>query len=87
MDTESIRSIVRRKLAGGDLPREIGCFEGRASQGEQCDVCKEAVGADKLVIITTSPDRKLHVECLSLWDQERDMLPGAGSGSSRDGVA
>ena len=77
MDTESIRSLIRRKLGVGDLPHAIGRFEGRPSQGEQCDVCKEAVGADELVIITTdNQSLKFHLECFCLWEQERDV-PGS----------
>lgn len=78
MDTEGIRLIVRRKLAGGDLPHEIGRFEGRPSQGEQCDVCKEVVGAEELVIIATdNQGLKFGLDCFCIWDQERDAPGGA----------
>lgn len=80
MDPEGIISIVRRKLASGELPNDhIPRFWGGPSDGEECDVCEEAIRADHLLMecISTATNQGLqfHVECFYYWDLER-IAPG-----------
>ena len=80
MDVAVIRSMVCRKLASGELPNDhIPRFWGGPSDGEECDVCEEAVRADQLLMgcISTATNQGLqfHVECFYHWDLER-IAPG-----------
>ena len=80
MDSEGIATVVRRKLDSGELPHNhIPRFWGGPPDGEDCDVCEEAVRTDQLLMECISTDTnqglQFHVECFYLWDQERDA-PG-----------
>jgi hypothetical protein len=80
MDQDSIRLLIRRKLAAGDLPHDsISRFWGGPPDGEECDACEQVIRADQLVMegisATTNQGLQLHVECLYLWDEERNA-PG-----------
>ncbi len=80
MDQDSIRLLIRRKLAAGDLPNDsIPRFWGGPPDGEECDACEQVIRADQMVMegirATTNQGLQLHVECFSLWDEERDA-PG-----------
>ena len=80
MDQNSIRLLIRRKLAAGDLPHDsIPRVWGGPPDGEHCDACEEVIRADQLVMegisSTNNQGLQLHVECLYLWDDERDV-PG-----------
>ena len=80
MTTESIRAMVRRKLAAGTLPHDsIPRFWGGASDGEECDACEEVIAVDQLLMeaisTTTNQGLQFHLECLYLWDLERET-PG-----------
>jgi hypothetical protein len=47
MNQDSIRLLIRRKLAAGDLPRDsISRFWGGQPDGEECDACEEVIRAD-----------------------------------------
>jgi hypothetical protein len=75
MDQDALRLLIRRKLASGDLPHDgISRFWGGPPDGEDCDG-----RADQLVMegisSTDNQGVQLHVECLYLWDDERDA-PG-----------
>ena len=80
MDSEGIRTMARQKLASGELPHDhIPRFWGGPPDGEDCDVCEEAIRADQLLMecISAATNRGLqfHVECFYLWDAER-QAPG-----------
>jgi hypothetical protein len=80
MDQHSLRLLVQRKLASGELPHNsIPRFWGGPSDGEDCDVCEEVIRADQLLMecISTATNQGLqfHLECLYAWDLERDV-PG-----------
>ena len=80
MDSEKIRSSVRRKLTSGELPNDhIPRFWGGPADGEDCDVCEEAIQADQLLMecisTTTNQGLQFHVECFYWWDAER-LVPG-----------
>jgi hypothetical protein len=80
MDQDTLRLIIRRKLAAGSLAQDsIPRFWGGRPDGEHCDACEEVISADQLVIegISATDNRglQLHVECFYLWDEERDV-PG-----------
>jgi hypothetical protein len=80
MDSEGIRTMVRQKLDSGELPHDhIPRFWGGPPDGEDCDVCEEAIRADQLLMecISAATNRGLqfHVECFYLWDAEREA-PG-----------
>ena len=80
MNQDSIRLLIRRKLAAGDLPRDsISRFWGGQPDGEECDACEEVIRADQLIMegisAATKQGLQLHVECFYLWDEERDT-PG-----------
>ena len=80
MDQDALRLLIRSKLAAGELPHDdIPRFWGGPPDGEECDACGEVFRADQLVMegisSTTNHGLQLHVECLYLWDDERDA-PG-----------
>jgi hypothetical protein len=80
MDQDSIRLLIRRKLAAGELPQDgISRLWGGPPDGERCDACEEVIRADQLVMegisSTNNQGLQLHVEFLYLWDDERDA-PG-----------
>jgi len=84
MDQATIRLTVRRKLADRTLPHNsIPRFWGGPADGEDCDACEEVIRADQLLMeaISTQTNQGLqfHVECLYIWDDERDVL-GRGDG-------
>ena len=80
MDQDALRLLIRRKLASGELPHDgIPRFWGGPPDGEECDACEEVIRADQVVMegisSTNNQGLQLHVECLYLWDDERDA-PG-----------
>jgi hypothetical protein len=80
MDSDLIRTTIRRKLADSDLPHNgIPRFWGGPSDGEDCDACEEFIGAEQLVMeaisTTTNQGIQFHVECFYIWDTER-TVPG-----------
>jgi len=79
MDEAALRLIVRRNLAAGELPHDLRRVRGCAEGGEECDACGELTMRYQTVIEGISPTDKrgvrLHVECLYVWDMERDA-PG-----------
>ena len=79
MDTETIRLIIRRRLAVGSLPHNsIPRFWGGPPDGEDCDACDEVIRADQLLMegisMLTNEGIQMHVECFSVWGEERDVL-------------
>lgn len=80
MTAESLRAIIRRKLATGELPHDsIPRFWGGKSDGEDCDACGEVIAAEQLLMEaisrTNNQGIQFHVECFYLWDAERET-PG-----------
>ena len=81
MDPISLRNLIRLKLADGRLPQNsIPRVWGGPSAGETCDGCDEVIGKAQFVMEGVSADLtkralQFHVECLFLWDAERDV-PG-----------
>ena len=80
MDADTIRTVIRSKLASGQLPNNhIPRFWGGPSDGEDCDGCEEVVRADQLLMeaisTTTNQGLQFHVECFYIWDTER-VVPG-----------
>ena len=77
MERDNLRLIIRRKLAQGLLPSDsIPRFWGAPANGEQCDACEEAISRTQVIMEgisqTTNQGLQLHVECFSMWDEERD---------------
>ena len=76
MDIESLRALVRRKLADGSLPmNSIPRVWGGAGNGETCGVCGDIVTKDEFVMegVSVADGRgiQLHVRCFSVWESER----------------
>ena len=81
MEPVSLRALIRQKLADGRLPQNsIPRVWGGPSAGEMCDGCDEKIAANQFVMEGVSTDLtkralQFHVECLYIWDVERDA-PG-----------
>ena len=81
MDSISLRALIRQKLADGRLPQNsIPRVWGGPSAGEMCDACEEKIASHQFVMEGVSTDLskralQVHVECLYLWDNEREV-PG-----------
>ena len=76
MDLDAVRIVVRRKLAGGELPQErITRFWGGISRGEDCAACKERIFRDQLSVeavnTTTHQGLQFHIGCFYVLDTER----------------
>jgi hypothetical protein len=89
MDQNSLRLLIRRKLAAGSLPHNsITRFWGGPPDGEDCDACEEVISADQILMegisTLTNQGLQFHVECFYIWDMERDV-PGRGDGASGRG--
>jgi hypothetical protein len=77
MERDNLRLIIRRKLAQDLLPTDsIPRFWGAPANGEQCDACEETISSTQVIMEgisqTTNQGLQLHVECFSIWDEERD---------------
>jgi hypothetical protein len=77
MERDALRLIIRRKLTQGDLPNDgISRFWGAPANGEQCDACEETIRSTQVIMEgisePTNQGLQLHVECFSIWDEERD---------------
>ena len=82
MERDKLALIIRRKLVQGLLPTDgISRFWGAPANGEQCDACKESINSTQVIMEgisqTTKQGLQLHVECFSVWDEEREA-PGRG---------
>ena len=81
MDAQSIRVLIRRKLADGRLPHNsIPRVWGGAGAGETCDGCEGIIAKTQFVFegVSTSEGRpaiQMHVACFKMWDEER-AAPG-----------
>ena len=81
MDPATLRTLIRQKLSDGRLPQNsIPRVWGGPSNGETCDACEKVIAKNQFVMEGVSTDLtkralQFHVECLYVWDKERDA-PG-----------
>ena len=80
MEQETLRRLIRNKLADGRLPQNsIPRLWGGAGNGETCDACEEVITKAQFVMEGVSTTGGLgiqfHVGCLHIWDAER-CAPG-----------
>lgn len=79
---ESLRILIREKLASGGLVRNgIQGVSGGPGKGQVCVACGNTIGKSQFVTegISTGEPRKallFHVVCFSIWDSERKVLGG-----------
>jgi hypothetical protein len=76
MEQETLRRLIRTKLADGRLPQNsIPRVWGGASNGETCDGCEELVAKTQFVMegVSTTGGKgiQFHVACFYLWEVER----------------
>src|SRR4029434_10143605 len=88
---ESLRLLIRAKLANGVLPGQ-DCTKvfGGVSNGETCEGCGEIIGKTELVMDCIGEHYpktlQFHVRCFYVWDSERrtgdePTCPSAPAGS------
>ena len=87
---ESLRLLIREKLASGGLARNgLHGVSGGAGKGQICVACGTTIGTSQSVTegISSGKHRKtlqFHVVCFSIWDAERKVLgevkPGPDNG-------
>jgi hypothetical protein len=75
---ESLRTLIRGKLASGVLPgHDCTKVFGGPSNGETCDACGETVAKNQLVMDCIGEHYpktlQFHVRCFYIWDSERRM--------------
>ena len=80
MEQETLRRLIRNKLADGRLPQNsIPRLWGGAGNGETCDACEEVITKAQFVMEGVSTTGGLgiqfHVGCFHMWDAERSA-PG-----------
>jgi len=86
MNQDTLRALVRQKLADGRLPNNhIPRVWGGPGAGETCDACEEVVTKAQLIMegITLSVGREsvqFHVMCFNVWDAERQVAGHDPSG-------
>jgi hypothetical protein len=73
---ESLRLLIRGKLAGGVLPgHDCAKVFGGVSNGETCDGCDEVIGKAQSVMDCIGEHYpktlQFHVRCFYIWDSER----------------
>jgi hypothetical protein len=88
MEQETLRHLIRRKLADGRLPQNsIPRLWGGAGNGETCDACEEIITKTQFVMegVSTTGGKgiQFHVGCLHIWDAER-CVPGRGDTSANE---
>lgn len=77
MEAESVRALIREKLADGRLPHNsIPRIWGGPADGETCDACDKEIPKGQFVMEGVSTDLakralQFHVACLHLWVLER----------------
>jgi len=71
----SLRQLVREKLADGRLPHDsIPRVWGGPGNGESCHACDEVIPQAAFIIDGISASGwgiQLHVQCFSIWDAGR----------------
>ena len=81
MDEDSLRRLIRQKLADGRLPlNSIPRIWGGPGAGEPCDACEERIAVPALVMegiaLGGHSPLQLHVRCFYVWDAERRGADG-----------
>jgi hypothetical protein len=77
MNHESLRLLIRQKLADGRLPCKcLPRIWGGASHGETCGACDEIIEGREMSIegielANGRTDVQLHAQCFYLWNDER----------------
>ena len=75
MDEQSLRVLIREKLANGTLPHNsIPRVWGGAGNGEICMACDLSIEKKQFVMEGIGADMKavqLHSRCFYYWDSER----------------
>jgi hypothetical protein len=78
MDSEALRTLIRRKLQDGRLPLDsVTRAWGSPSDGETCDACDTVLSKDQIVLEGITHRRRsvqFHVTCFQLWEAERCAL-------------
>ena len=89
MEDETLRLLIREKLASGELPQDsIPRIWGGPGQEEACDGCDEIITKPQMLMEGISESRhgiQMHVACFCMWDQERTPTghePSVPSGSA-----
>ena len=75
MGTDALRLLIRQKLEDGPY-NHIPRVWGGPGALEMCDGCDSSIDEEQLLIegIALAGGRRslqLHVECFSIWDEER----------------
>ena len=78
---ESLRLLIRNKLASGVLPgHDCTKVFGGVSNGETCDGCGEVIAKNQLVMDCIGEHYpktiQFHVRCFYIWDSERRLGDG-----------
>jgi hypothetical protein len=81
---ESLRILIREKLASGVVPgHECTKIFGGPSNGETCDGCGEVIAKTQLMMDCVgdhyTKTLQFHVRCFYIWDSERRALGDEGS--------
>jgi hypothetical protein len=76
MNEESLRNLIREKLASGLLPgHDCTKILGGPSNGETCDACGATLAKSQLVMECIGEHYpkalQFHVRCFYIWDSER----------------
>lgn len=85
MEPESLRRLIRNKLADGRLPQDsIPRVWGGAGNAETCDACEETITKVQFVMegvsATGGKGIQFHVGCFHMWDAERCAPGREGTG-------
>ena len=86
METEALRTLIRKKLKDGRLPLDsVSRFWGGPADGEVCDACDKPITKQQLVLegiasvlggaSTDKQPIQFHVACFQVWDAERRRPP------------
>jgi hypothetical protein len=81
MDQDSLRALIKSKLADGRLPHDsIPRVWGGPGNDETCDACGLGVNKNQFVMEGVSTDAskravQFHVKCFHIWDEVR-TAPG-----------
>jgi hypothetical protein len=77
MEQDTLRRLIRNKLADGNLPSgELGAVSQTYGSGEACDACAKHVSpSDVLYRVYGAGYRRFHFHhaCFSIWRAERAL--------------
>jgi hypothetical protein len=90
VEQETLRRLIRNKLADGRLPQNsIPRVWGGAGNGETCDACEEIIVKTQFVMegVSTTGGKgiQFHVGCFHMWDAER-CAPGRSDTDTGQGL-